>query len=536
MGGSDRTSSGSAPSARVRASGRVGVILAHDPDDKLLSYKLAFSDGETPEVDWFALDKVEVLSGDAQLEGTQLQAQGAAGPQQGLEKWASSRPAGTPVADEGFICAGTKAPICPPEARPAAPQAWAADPKARPAGTPVMDEGFICMGGKAPKCPAPAPRQASGPITLDVLQGEWLGSGGAQITILGTDVAMNGLPLRDHKVELSDDGTVSSIGRLWQLDRWAPAGDGTIEFRASSTRENMECARLEVWTRRAAAASSWFEKMQLMGYAGSSANPLERGIEGCMPGTTGAEMSPGFNQKKDAEEVGLLVALVAQWREPKTLRVRSRQVVPDFMNRAQTGLGVELMHYVATSMGEKGFQKRVGSQGHDIPVVVREPPASATREEALKLWRQRVSDEEGFPPVRVEDGEDVFTSLGNGHFFQALNLFDCGCRAINGDTNRHYTVGEDAALREALQEGVPSLVLRHEAPRAARAKIAALLNSKREFFWALGEDGSVDTSKMVENTSYCSQFEWLSKGMDAVQVDCLVRTHLGIKESKRIQG
>ena len=26
---------------------------------------------------------------------------------------------------------------------------------------------------------------------------------------------------------------------------------------------------------------------------------------------------------------------------------------------------------------------------------------------------------QGFPPVRVQDDEEIFTSLGNGHFFQA---------------------------------------------------------------------------------------------------------------------
>ncbi|CAK0792220.1 unnamed protein product, partial [Prorocentrum cordatum] len=130
---------------------------------------------------------------------------------------------------------------------------------------------------------------------------------------------------------------------------------------------------------------------------------------------------------------------------------------------------------------------------------------------------------------------ELFTSLGNGHFFQALNLFDCGCEAIN-DAGCRYTCGRDQLLTEAVAEGVPSLILRHETPRPVRAKIAALLNAKRDYHWTLSEDGSVDTSTMEENTSYCSQFEWLSKGMDAHQVNCLVRTHLGIRDSKRIQG
>lgn len=254
-----------------------------------------------------------------------------------------------------------------------------------------------------------------------------------------------------------------------------------------------------------------------------------------MPGTMGIEMPPGYATSKDREEVALLTSLVQQWREPESLKVRSYQVVPDFTNRAQTGLGVELVHFVATSMMTKGFKKHDGAQGHDIPVLVREPPSSAFHGEALKVWKQRVSEEEGFPPVRAPESEEIFTSLGNGHFFQALNLFDCQCTSIN-DANRKYIAGKDQALNEALTQGVTSVVLQHECPRLVRAKIAALLNTKREFFWTLSEDGKVDVSNMQENKEYCSQFEWLSKGMDAVQVDCLVRTHLGIKGSKRIMG
>ena len=83
---------------------------------------------------------------------------------------------------------------------------------------------------------------------------------------------------------------------------------------------------------------------------------------------------------------------------------------------------------------------------------------------------------QGFPPVRVQDNEEVFTSLGNGHFFQvrfnhenelsqargmnfvvrcvpveALNLFQTEWKAINDDTR--YCVGSDKLLNEALNEG-----------------------------------------------------------------------------------
>eukprot|EP00930_Biecheleria_cincta_P029999 TRINITY_DN20818_c0_g1_i1.p1 TRINITY_DN20818_c0_g1~~TRINITY_DN20818_c0_g1_i1.p1 ORF type:complete len:470 (+),score=89.73 TRINITY_DN20818_c0_g1_i1:56-1411(+) len=417
-----------------------------------------------------------------------------------------------------------------PAAVPEELQDWAAT--ARVKATPVNDEGFICMGSKAPICPPQARKPASGPINLSTLQGSWVGSGGAAITVLGTEVILNGLTLKGHKVELNDDGQVLSIGKLWQLQGWTASGD--IEFRASSTRENMESARSEIWARKevAAGAPELTEKMKLLGYAGSCANPLGRGVEGCLPGTTGAEMRT--TRAQDAEDVALLCALVAQWREKDTVRVRSKQVVPDFTNRSQTGLGVELMHYIAKSIRQKGFKARSGKDGHDIPVVVREPPGSEFQQLALKVWRARVEEEPGFPPVRARDDEELFTSLGNGHFFQSLNLYDTEWQAIND--NFRYSLGSDEALRKAIQEGVVSVVLRHETPKPVRAKIADLLNAKREFQWTLNDDGTVDTSNMGENTEYCSQFEWLSKGMDAEQVNCLVRTHLGIRDSHRIRG
>jgi hypothetical protein len=384
-------------------------------------------------------------------------------------------------------------------------------------------------GPMAPKCPLPPP----GPITLDALQGAWVGSSGSSITVYGTSVFINGLPLDQHKVELDDNGIVLSIGRLWQLDKWSE--NGGIEFRASSTRENMECARSEIWSRAETQTDEWRSKMKLLGYAGSSADPLGRGVEGCMPGTSGIEMPEGYAESRDKRDVAMLQALMSQWREPETVRVLSRNVLPDFVNRAQTGLGVELVHFVATSIAEKGFKKRIGRHGHDIPVVVREPIDSPFHAEALKVWSERVAEEEGFPPIRVDPSAEFFTSLGNGHFFQALNLFACECGGIN--TDRVYRIGGDTALREAIEAGVPSIVLKHQTPKPVRSKIAELLNSKREFHWTLGEDGQVDLSdQLQEDTSYCLQFEWLSKGMDSEQVNCLVRTHLGITQSKRIMG
>jgi hypothetical protein len=49
--------------ARVKATGRIGEIVLHDPDDRDLTFKLRFSDGQAPEMDWFGADMVEPLAG-----------------------------------------------------------------------------------------------------------------------------------------------------------------------------------------------------------------------------------------------------------------------------------------------------------------------------------------------------------------------------------------------------------------------------------------------------------------------------------------
>ena len=125
------------------------------------------------------------------------------------------------------------------------------------------------------------------------------------------------------------------------------------------------------------------------------------------------------------------------------------QVVPDFTNLAETELSVESLHLAAMSMRDGGFEKRLGTQGHDIPVAVRDPPRdppnSDYRKKALEVWTKH----EGFPPVRVEGQEDLHTSLGNEDFFQSMNLFACGCASINEESRRY---------EEAIRSRVPSII------------------------------------------------------------------------------
>jgi hypothetical protein len=68
--------------------------------------------------------------------------------------------------------------------------------------------------------------------------------------------------------------------------------------------------------------------------------------------------------------------------------------------------------------------------GHDLPILVREMAGagSAPGTESLAKWTASQARSADYPPTQdwvraAGGGEEFYCSLGNGHFFQALNLF-----------------------------------------------------------------------------------------------------------------
>jgi len=395
----------------------------------------------------------------------------------------------------------------------------------------------------APAAPAPPPEPPKPekppntfPITLDVLQGEWVNSMGAKIKVEGTSVSLNGLVMKMHPVILREDGTVQSVGKLWQCKGWM--SDDRIEFKEAPSAEVMEFARSVIWSPATEEKmKAWTEQMNSLGYGGSSQDVLNRGVEGCCPGTCDAKAQlKDDDPDKDRKELKLLNDTIQKFREPGMFNIPPKKVIPDFSNRGHTGLSVEHVHYLAKSFKERGFIKRHGNTGHDIPVLVRETTSTELGKKSVANWREKLEDEPGFPPKehyeRLFSGSEVFTSLGNGHFNQALNLFYNESKSIYADWN--YEIGQDKDLYEAVHTGVQSIVLRPEISLRERETISKLLNSKREFKWNVNADGSLNILDAAEDTTQCKQFEALSKVLDAVELNCLVRTELGIKDSDRI--
>jgi len=376
----------------------------------------------------------------------------------------------------------------------------------------------------------------SRPVALDTLQGEWVSSVGAKISVEGTEVTLNGIKMKAHPVRLRDDGSVKSIGTIWQMRGWID--DGKIEFKEAPNEESMQYARSVIWTTATPERmQKWTNQMKDLGYAGSAEDPLHRGIEGCVGGTCDAAARAPVEEDvdRDKAEVMLLNTLIMKWQEKELVVVPPAKVIPDCTNRGETGLSLEHAHFIASSFQDRGFQKRNagGDKGHDIPVLVRESFATETGRRGVTQWKERLGEEEGFadsPLFHTQEGE-FFTSLGNGHFFQALNLFRTNVASIY--TRNPYKVTNDAELKEAIDVGIPSLVISSDCPLVERGKIAALLNSKREYRWTLSEEGNIQIQDYWEDHAAVSQFEAMSKVLDAVELNCLVRTHLNIHDSGR---
>mmetsp|Transcript_61320 Transcript_61320/g.179844 ORF Transcript_61320/g.179844 Transcript_61320/m.179844 type:complete len:450 (-) Transcript_61320:33-1382(-) len=411
-------------------------------------------------------------------------------------------------------------------------KAKVSSPKLEPAAPPTPPVEPEPEEPKAPPKPAPTT-----PITIETLQGEWVNSMGAKIKVVDTLVSLNGMEMKVHPLTADEDGNVVSIGRIWQLNGWLE--DEKIEWKECPSRDVMEFARSVVWTKATTERMvEWTAQMKGLGYTGSANDCAtgNRGVEGCMPGTCDAKAKVAVEDgDRDRAELKVLNDLVHKYK-CGIERIPPRHVIPDYSNRGHTGLSVEHVHYLATRFLEKGFVKRNGNEGHDVPVLVKESKSNDLGAKSISNWRAKIAEENGFPPKehyeRLFEQEDVYTSLGNGHFNQALNLFFTEGKSIYGD--KKYVVGSDRDLREAVYQGVPAIILSSDIPLRDRETIAQLLNSKREFKWCIGENGEVDILGAAEDTTQCKQFEALSKVLDAVELNCLVRSELGVKESHRI--
>eukprot|EP00440_Ansanella_granifera_P014524 gb/GFBE01015787.1/.p1 GENE.gb/GFBE01015787.1/~~gb/GFBE01015787.1/.p1 ORF type:complete len:264 (+),score=54.81 gb/GFBE01015787.1/:1-792(+) len=254
-------------------------------------------------------------------------------------------------------------------------------------------------------------------------------------------------------------------------------------------------------------------------------------------------MASQDSQEEEAEEdaavisrdVDRLIGLLHQYRkvgpDSTLVRVRSDAVVPDGTNRERTGLSLEHIHYLASLFSSKGFQPRVNDSGHDVPVYIHEAPPTAFGSAALQRYRASAAATPGYPLTRLpEAATEFYCSLGNGHFTQALNLFRHGCKSIF--TGERYSRGGDTHLNDVLELGVPALVLSNDLSVKDRKFISLMLNRQHAQGWTISDSGDVVFVDKPDSEMDASQFELMSKDLDAEELSGLVRFKLGIDVSE----
>merc|ERR1711972_1052957 len=165
----------------------------------------------------------------------------------------------------------------------------------------------------------------------------------------------------------------------------------------------------------------------------------------------------------------------------------------------------------------RGIRSEDGA--HDVPILVRESVDSDLGRGALAKWREHTAQNPAFPPFLLDGKRSFFCSLGNGHFSQALNLFRTAAQSLWID--RRYEVVDDDALREALDEGVDSVVLSSKMPVSDRKFVSDMLNRSHGRQWHVGDDGHVEIGGDMPMVAG-SQFVALSKVLDAEELSCLV--------------
>jgi hypothetical protein len=356
-------------------------------------------------------------------------------------------------------------------------------------------------------------------VPLQDLQGEWVASRGEVIKVSGNDLSINGRPMPGG-LKLSKDGQKVVGFGIYE----ATAGSGSTEVIWQAGFQEI------IWRRPAEGeveSRSHFYQDQTASQGTSRAAAANSG-------------GAAWGIQSEREAVSKLNELIQRWREGPAKPVRSCDICPDWSNRAETGLSVDHVHYVATMMATDGFKSRrrqkEGTQdfqgrAHDVPVLVREVADSQRGRDTMEKWRRAIAETPEFPPFLLDGTKQFFCSLGNGHFSQALNLFRT--ESPNKWDGRPYLVGDDEALQEALDDGVESVILSPEMPMSDRRFVSEMLNKANGRKWLVSDDGQIHVDAEGTAEMAGSQFEALSKVLDAEELSVLVRLKLHVDSDGR---
>lgn len=196
-----------------------------------------------------------------------------------------------------------------------------------------------------------------------------------------------------------------------------------------------------------------------------------------------------------------------------------------------------------------GVARRVAASGfaptHDVPVVVRERPHSATLAMSLMKWREFATHfHDVAPPTTLGVSDEAFATLGSSHLFAALRMIESGTKSVfdgeKGDARVMYAhaMERDEKLRDAIANGLPSVVLRWDTPTEVRARISRALNAADAsgFYLDRLTGDVVASDEASANVVGLSVFDALSRTLDSEELSSLARIKYGLSLEESQSG
>jgi len=238
----------------------------------------------------------------------------------------------------------------------------------------------------------------------------------------------------------------------------------------------------------------------------------------------------GFDDDATRAAVKELNALFDEWCErPRCARVRAADVIPDLTNRENTGVSLEHAHGIATSMTRDGFDPQ-----HEVPVVVRESARTLLASPAYDRWSAFTRHNAAvLPPLADFSGRaHAFTTLGSSHLNLALRLVQTDTPSVFGRGVRYGPALErDARLRDAIFEGLPSVVLRADTPSAIRRRVSLALNNAALLGFRvdpISGDARPDPRGSAASDDL-TLFQSLARTLDSEELSSLARIKYGLE-------
>ena len=181
---------------------------------------------------------------------------------------------------------------------------------------------------------------------------------------------------------------------------------------------------------------------------------------------------------------------------------------------------------------------------HEVPVVVRESARTLLASPAYDRWRAFTRHNAAvLPPLADFSGRaHAFTTLGSSHLNLALRLVQTDTPSVFGRGVRYGPALErDARLRDAIFEGLPSVVLRDAPAEPPKASLLHAPSRARRVLvraaWTPLGDARANASPRGSARGSLTLFQSLARTLDSEELSSLARIKYGYRprRSQRVQ-